>query len=423
MKRNILNNIIGLCSEVNLVAVCVLSAAMVFTSCEKQDPFDTQTENDEPLILKPYNESGTGSFTYNLASPQTPLLDSVTVTPSAYTTVNWYIDDQLVYTGNRIEMCFLAGKYNLTIEAVTTAGKRTTRTGTVTVQPNAEDPYSGAPAAGRHMVPGETSALEGVNLLQVAEIALTSDVFGVQVVETVTPTSIADNRVEFVLPEMADGIYFIRLKDATGKRYGADKMQVHNSSVALAGYESFVPGEEWVITGAKLNSVVSVTVDDIVITELVAASTSVTLTAPDAAVGEHTISMKNADGSDVLFITDEGAVTQTKTVVSAETTIWTGPVALDWNADLVNISKEIMSEVPVGSTILVYFEIPEAEYHNLRITTPWWGDDLVAQFDVTDETPNPFTFIYDDRCKGIVEMVGSWSIVGFGETINKITFK
>ena len=119
----------------------------------------------------------------------------------------------------------------------------------------------------------------------------------------------------------------------------------------------------------------------------------------------------------------EGAVTQAKTVVSAETTLWTGPVALDWNADLVNITAAQMADVPVGSTILVYFEIPEAEYHNLRITTPQWGDDLVAQFDVTGETPNPFTFTYDDRCKGIVETVGSWSIVGFGETINKITYK
>lgn len=403
--------------------LAALTATFVLTGCEKQEPFDTQTEDDAPLILKPYNESGTGSFTYNLASPETPLLDSVTVTPSAYTTVNWYLDNQLVHTGNRIEMCFPAGSYELLIEAVTTAGKRTTRSGSVTVQPNATDPHSGAPAAGRHMVPGEVNALDGVNLGQVAEVDLTGDLFGEKVLQAITPSSVTDTRVEFVLPEMEDGTYYVRIKDASGKRYGADKIQVHNTAVALAGYETLVPGEEWVITGAKLSDVASVTVDEIVITELVATSASVTLTAPDVEVGEHTISMKNADGSDVLFITEEGAVTQAKTVVSAETTLWTGPVALDWNADLVNITAAQMADVPVGSTILVYFEIPEAEYHNLRITTPQWGDDLVAQFDVTGETPNPFTFTYDDRCKGIVETVGSWSIVGFGETINKITYK
>ena len=55
--------------------LAALTATFVLTGCEKQEPFDTQTEDDAPLILKPYNESGTGSFTYTLASPETPLLD------------------------------------------------------------------------------------------------------------------------------------------------------------------------------------------------------------------------------------------------------------------------------------------------------------------------------------------------------------
>ena len=401
-----------------------MASVLMFTACEKETPFDTQSADDDPLILKPYNESGTGSFTYDLANPETPLLDSVTVTPSKYTTINWYLDGQLVYTGTRIEMCFMAGKYDLTIEAVTQAGKRTERTGTVTVHPFATDPYSGAPATSRHMVPGMVSSLDGANLTKVAKIELSNDVFGVNVLQTITPeATTTDTRLDFILPEMSDGDYLIRLVDAAGKRYGADRLTVHNASVALSGFEAFVPGEEWVITGVDLANVASVKVDETTITNLVATETTVTFTAPNAEVGEHTISMKNADGSDVLFITSEGAVAQAKTVVSAETTLWTGPVALDWDAALVNITAAQMADVPVGSTILVYFDLPEAEYHNLRITTPWWGDDLVAQFDVTPDTPNPFEFTYDERCKGIVDQVGSWSIVGFGETINKITYK
>ena len=84
-----------------LIYLAVL--AVVFTSCEKQTPFDTQSPDDAPLILKPYNESGTGSFTYNLANPDTPLFDSVTVTPSNYTTVNWYLNGALVFTGLKID--------------------------------------------------------------------------------------------------------------------------------------------------------------------------------------------------------------------------------------------------------------------------------------------------------------------------------
>ena len=114
-----------------LLAVLALS----FTACEQQEPFDTQSPNDAPLILKPYNESGTGSFMYWLADANTPLVDSVVVTPSKYTTVYWYVDSALVQTGTKIDMCFPKGMHDLEIEAVTTAGKKTSRFGLIMVDP------------------------------------------------------------------------------------------------------------------------------------------------------------------------------------------------------------------------------------------------------------------------------------------------
>jgi len=118
-------------------SILLLAAlAFSFMACEKQSPFDTQTEDDYPLILKPYNESGTGSFIYTLATETTPLVDSVVVTPSKYTTVNWYVDSTLVHTGTKIDMCFSKGFHDLLIEAVTTKGKRTERTGLVIVAPH-----------------------------------------------------------------------------------------------------------------------------------------------------------------------------------------------------------------------------------------------------------------------------------------------
>lgn len=404
----------------------LLLAALTFSfmACEKQEPFDTQSPDDAPLILKPYNESGTGSFTYDLASPETPLLDSVTVTPSSYTTVNWYLDNVLVYTGTRIEMCFLAGKYDLLIEAVTTAGKRTQRTGSVTVHPNAADPYSEALAAGRHAAPQTKTALDGSNLASVKEVQLTSDVFGVQILQKITPDSVSGSHIEFTLPAMEDGTYFVRLVDGQNLRYGANSLHVHNRAVVLDGFAEFIPGDTWTLTGLNLLQVSLVRLGTIDITELTVTETSVSFIAPSVEEGSYELSMQTKDGAVVKFITADGEKAAVSTKVSNETVLWNnGPVALDWNADLVNITAATMADVPVGATILVYFEIPEAEYHNMRITTPWWGDDLVAQFDVTPDTPNPFTFVYDDRCKGIVDMVGSWSIVGFGETINKITCK
>ena len=407
----------------NILLLISLAAATIFTGCQPEAPFDTQSPDDAPLILTPYNESGTGTFTYDLLNPDTPLYDSVTVTPSKYTTINWYLDKQLVYTGIKIDMCFPAGKYALTIEAVTDAGLRTERTGTVTVHPYDYDPYSASPAAGRHLAPGVETTIEGQNLSKAKAVIISSDIFGLEVVHNITPTYQEDGFLKFILPETEDGAYFLRLQDENGKIYGADNIHVHNGAVALAGFQEMPAGSEWVITGVNLQHVTKVKVGDIEITDLQASDNAVTLTAPAVEVGEYTLAMFNEDGSAVLFITDEGAVEQVKTVVPSETTIWTGAVTIDWNADLVKVDASAMAAVPVGATIYVYYEVPEAEYHAMRITTPWWDYDFLPQVDGMENQPNPYSFTYEAAGKEAVDRTGAMSVVGFGLTVTKITFK
>lgn len=417
--------------------LCIAALALLvsFTACQNETPFDTQSPDDAPQILKPYNESGTGSFTYNLANPDTPLFDSVTVTPSKYTTVNWYLDGQLVFTGTKIEMCFPAGKYALVIEAVTNAGKKTQRTGSVTVNAYATDPYSAAPAGGRHLVPGLETVVDGANLDQVALIKLTKDLYGDDVICSVEPTEKTATQLKVTLPETADGDYYMFLADAEGKLYGSNKVSVHNGAVVLDGYDALDPGNPWVMTGVNMQNVASVKVDDITITELVATETTVTLTAPQVALGEHTVSMQNADGSAVFFVTDAGTLTEVKITVSEEHTLWTGPQYLQWDADRVKVTKEEMADVPENATIIIYFEkLPAGhegyyegdvykEYQALRITTPWWdGYDLVAQMDM-GSVPSPFSFTYDADRRSKVETCGAMSLVGWGLNINKITYK
>ncbi|MBR6018550.1 MAG: hypothetical protein IK073_08020 [Paludibacteraceae bacterium] len=407
-----------------LILIATLATA-VFTSCEKQDPYDTQSPDDAPLILVPY-ETKTGQITYTLANPDTPLKDSVVVTPSAYTTVNWYLDDELVYTGTKIEKCFLAGNYSLTLEAVTTAGKRTSRTGTVTVNPYPEDPSSQAPAAGRHFVPGTAATLTGVNLTKVKTVVVSRDLGGNDVVCAIDVTAADDATLTFDLPEMAEGVYFVRFKDAAGKLYGADTFTAHNSAVALAGYESFVPNEAWTITGVKLENVASVTVDETVITELTATATSITFMAPAAEVGEHTLSMKNADGSSVFFITDAGAVTEVTTIVSEERTLWEGSCVINWGDANVNVDKATMANVPAGSTVYIYYNVPDADYHSLRVVVaPDWSADLLPQVDGMQAQANPYTFVYDNAGKAAAEAADKNGILitGFGLEITKVTYK
>ena len=407
----------------NTLLLIALAAATILTSCQPEAPFDTQSPDDAPIILTPYNESGTGTFTYDLLNPDTPLYDSVTVTPSKYTTVNWYLDQELVYTGVKMDMCFLAGTYALTIEAVTDAGLRTERTGTVTVHPYDYDPYSAAPAAGRHLAPGVETTIEGQNLSKAKAVIISTDIYGLEVVHTITPTYQEDGFLKFILPDTEDGVYFLRLQDANGKIFGADNIHVHNGAVALAGFQEMPAGSTWVITGVNLQHVVKVKVNDIEITDLQVTDNSVTLIAPSVEVGEYALSIFNEDGSAVLFITDEGAVEQVKTVVPSETTIWTGPVTIDWNADLVKVDASAMAAVPVGATIFVYYDVPAAEYHAMRVTTPWWDYDFLPQVDGMEAQPNPYSFVYEAAGKEAVERTGAMSVVGFGLTITKITFK
>lgn len=407
----------------NILLLITLAAATILTGCQPEAPFDTQSPNDAPIILTPYNESGTGTFTYDLLNPDTPLYDSVTVTPSAYTTINWYLDQYLVYTGTKIDMSFPAGTYALTIEAVTQAGLRTERTGTVTVHPYDYDPYSAAPAAGRHLAPGVETQIDGQNLSKAKNVIIANDVYGNEVVHTITPTYQEDGFLKFILPQTEDGNYFLLLQDADGKKYGADNIDVHNGAVALAGFAEMPAGSTWVITGINLQEVAKVQVGDIEITDLQVTETSVTLTAPALEVGEYTLSMFNEDGSAVLFVTNEGTVEQVKTVVPNETTIWTGAVTIDWNADLVKVDASAMAAVPVGATIYVYYEVPAADYHAMRVTTPWWDYDFLPQVDGMENQPNPYSFTYEAAGKEAVDRTGAMSVVGFGLTVTKITFK
>lgn len=409
-----------------ILLLAAMAVGFALTGCQNDTPYDTQSPDDQPLILRPYNESGTGSFTYDLANPDMPLYDSVTVTPSRYTTVYWYLDGELINTGVKINMCFPVGHYALLIEAVTEAGKRTERTGTVTVHPYDTDPYSTTPDGGRHAVPGVEMTMEGQNLTKVKTILLATDFKGEDEVCRTEPTYQEDGMLKYILPEVVDGEYYLFFLDEEGNLYGSELIQVHNGAVALDGFAEFVPGEEWVITGVSLENVASVKVDETVITELTVTSTSVTLTAPAAEVGEHTLSMLNKDGSNVLFVTSEGTVAEVNTIVSSETTLWTGPVALAWDADAIKVTSDEMAQVAVGSTIYIYFEVQgDAEYWALRVTTPWWDvNDLVPQIDGANTLPNPYGFEYTDACKNFVDNCGgAMSVVGNGLTITKITYK
>jgi hypothetical protein len=133
--------------------------------------------------------------------------------------------------------------------------------------------------------------------------------------------------------------------------------------------------------------------------------------------------MINSDGSAVLFITAEGSLTEVTTLVSAETTLWTGSVIINWGDAGVQVAADVMAQVPVGATIFVYFNLPPAEYYALRITDLWWSFDLLQQVDGMASQPNPYSFTYTEESKKKVEETGGMLVTGFGLDVTKITFK
>ena len=94
----------------------------------------------------------------------------------------------------------------------------------------------------------------------------------------------------------------------------------------------------------------------------------------------------------------------------------------------VTVSAADMANVPVGATIRLVYEMADMPdgYHALRITTPWWGDNaedqIVAQFDLTADTANPYDFTYTEANKAIVDERGGMLLVGYGYKLTKVTF-
>ena len=401
----------------------VLLAVVGLSSCKKKEPYDLQSPDDNPRILIPYEGDEGPAVNRGVTNPDA-YYDSVVVVPTAYTTVNWYLDKVLVHTGTKINKAFPTGTYDLLIEAVTDAGKKTSRSGKLVVSAAASDPY----VSTRVLAPGVAMTLEGKNLDKIKKVILANDFYGKDTICSFVPTNVAATKADVTLPNVADGTYYICLMDNADVLLGSDKLTVKNAPMALSGFTSFTAGETWVISGANLENVASVKVGDQTITALTVTATSVTLTAPDLAEGEYTLSMKNADGSDVLFYTSSGLESEVKVRSSApgETTIWEGSCVIDWGDSNVHIDKSKMASVPAGAKMFVYFNVPEVGYHSLRVVVaPDWSADILPQVDGMADQPNPYSFVYDDASKAKAEAADKDGILvtGFGLEIIQITYK
>ena len=226
----------------SLVAVLVVLSMGILNSCsEDNDGFITATEDDFPQILLPWFgewENGEPAVYKNI-SRDIEFIDSVTVTPALYTTVEWLIDDEKIHEGKKIQHTFLAGEYILTVVANTTKGKSTSRTGKLIVRSLDSDPIPGNNIHDRQVVPGSMVKLHGTNMDKVTKIS-----FGDKEAATTFINKGEKSYVEYIVPaDLALGTYRVTLTDNEGNVYGGGKIEISNEAPVVTGETVLWEGE------------------------------------------------------------------------------------------------------------------------------------------------------------------------------------
>ena len=193
----------------------------LFTSCSEDDePFITATEDDYPRILQPWFgqwEDGEPTV-YKSLSRDVTYVDSVTVTPALYTTVEWFLDGEKINEGTHISKQLLAGEYILKIVATTTKGKVTSRTGKLVVNALDGDPKLSDKKTKRWLNPGKEVSIPCENL---------TGVKGVRIGTTaVSGAKVENGNLIFTVPSMADGNYQLVVTDGSGAEFGCNKFTV-----------------------------------------------------------------------------------------------------------------------------------------------------------------------------------------------------
>jgi hypothetical protein len=149
------------------------------------------------------------------------------------------------------------------------------------------------------------------------------------------------------------------------------------------------------------------------------ASGKITFDVPEMEEGEYMLSIQDESGTrygcNWFTISKE----EYKDPGIKETVLWEGSVDINWGDANVFISAEQMANVSVGATIRLVYEVPDAEYHALRITNQDWSKDIVPQVDGFENQPNPYEFTYTADHKAIADNKGML-ITGFGYKLTKV---
>jgi hypothetical protein len=342
--------------------------------------------------------------------------------------------------------------------ATTTKGLSTFRLFKLSVRPAAGDPELASDGRSRWLTIGTTKTIDCTNASNVTKVFIGKT--------EASNVSYANGKLTFTIPAMEEGEYPVSI-EVDGARYGCGMFTVSKDEYVDPGIKETVIWEGDVdINWGASNVLIS---PDVMSQVPVGATVRLVYQLVDMPDGYHAMRITTnwwgdnpedqvipqfdlteetpnpfefvyteenkaiVDNRDGMLIVGYGykltKVVIVEGVAPAETTLWEGDNNINWGASNVLISPETMAEVPVGATVSLYYQIIDMPdgYHAMRITTNWWGDNpedqVVPQFDLTDETPNPFEFTYTEDNKAIVDTRDGMLIVGYGYKLTKVTYK
>lgn len=419
--------------NIYIILSAMLALSSIFTACTSdEDPFATVTADDEPRILDPtFPDRTNGSLaTFANINRDANLSIKLTVTPADYTTVTWFIDGKEVESGTEsdkeLNISLKAGTYNLKMAVATVNGKSTYREGIVQVNPLPDDPWATKVAFERIVAPGVKARFYGDNLDKVAGIVIGDG----SATEVMYVESEEGNYIEYSVPEdMAEGDFRAVFLDAEGNEYGADMVKVTKSSLITAGAARATSNTAWTISGINLDAVASLTIGNQTVSDFISrSSTEITLTCPELADGEYSMTGMDKNGGSVLFFNDNATVTEQMVTISTERTLWSGHHYVSWdmpdgdpNKSFNLISKDVFADMKVGSTLRVAYSIESsAEYHQMQLATGWWTG-LADKIEFSEG--GVYELVLTREMLDMIQAQDGFLCVGHGYYVDLVTLK
>ena len=428
---------------------CCLAA--VFTACSSdEDPFFTASENDAPRILNtdiPEGKGGEPGVIANIERTENFTFE-VMVTPVSYTTVTWFIDDEQVAEGLKIDVPVLAGDHILKIVATTTKGLSTSRTCKLTVRPLVSDPELATDAKSRWLTIGSTKTIDCANVSSVAKVFIGKT--------EATNVSYSNNQLTFDVPAMEEGVYMIIIQDAEGMKYGCGTATVSNDEYVDPGIKETVVWEgsfdvTWDTPFKELQTEMINLVEAGAVLQVYVsgegqgtAATAwwtnlVTGGSGDEGRGDTPISgdmvlefpiselsMQLLAEQDGFFMVGNGYTIKKIVVVTTapgETTLWEGSFNVTWDTPFKDLQTELINHVQAGSTLRAYVS---GEGQGTAATA-WWtnlvtggsGDEGRGDTPISGDMVLEFP-ISELSMQLLAEQDGFF-MVGNGYTLTKIT--